>query len=88
MSNPELKEIKGNDGKTLSPVLPEEVKNYLIDIDGTITDDVPNEVPERMENHENSENIMKMLNSTKTYQHYLIWSIKTIQQFLIFTKQY
>ncbi len=24
-------------------------KNYLIDIDGTITDDVPNEEPERME---------------------------------------
>ena len=25
----------------VSPVLPEHVKNYLIDIDGTITDDVP-----------------------------------------------
>lgn len=25
-----------------------DVKNYLIDIDGTITDDVPNEEPERM----------------------------------------
>ena len=33
----------------VSPVLPEHVKNYLIDIDGTITDDVPNEEPERME---------------------------------------
>ena len=32
----------------LSPVLPEEVKNYLIDIDGTICDDIPNEEPERM----------------------------------------
>ena len=32
----------------ISPVLPEGVKNYLIDIDGTITDDVPNEEPERM----------------------------------------
>jgi hypothetical protein len=31
-----------------SPVLPDHVKNYLIDIDGTITDDVPNEEPERM----------------------------------------
>jgi hypothetical protein len=31
-----------------SPVLPYHVKNYLIDIDGTITDDVPNEEPERM----------------------------------------
>jgi len=36
------------DGNNISPVLPEEVKNYLIDIDGTITDDVPNEEPERM----------------------------------------
>jgi uncharacterized HAD superfamily protein len=29
-------------------VLPKGVKNYLIDIDGTITEDVPNEEPERM----------------------------------------
>ena len=48
MSNPDLKEIKGDDGKTLSPILPEDIKNYLIDIDGTVTDDVPNEEPERM----------------------------------------
>jgi len=33
---------------TVSPTLPEGIKNYLIDIDGTITDDVPNEEPERM----------------------------------------
>ncbi len=33
----------------VSPVLPEHVKNYLIDIDGTICDDIPNEQPERME---------------------------------------
>ena len=38
----------GPDGQTLSPTLPENIKNYLIDIDGTITDDVPNEDPERM----------------------------------------
>ena len=31
-----------------SPVLKEGIKNYLIDIDGTITEDVPNEQPERM----------------------------------------
>jgi|TARA_B100000035_G_scaffold280612_1_gene261001 hypothetical protein len=36
------------DGKRLSPSLPEGVKNYLIDIDGTICDDIPNEEPERM----------------------------------------
>jgi uncharacterized HAD superfamily protein len=32
----------------VSPILNEGCKNYLIDIDGTITDDVPNEEPERM----------------------------------------
>lgn len=31
-----------------SPVLADGKKNYLIDIDGTITDDVPNEEPDRM----------------------------------------
>ncbi|UZO80296.1 phosphoheptose isomerase [Aquimarina sp. ERC-38] len=40
---------KIEDGESISPVLPEGVKNYLIDIDGTITEDVPNEEPERME---------------------------------------
>ena len=36
------------DGKAISPMLPEDVKNYMIDIDGTICDDIPNEEPERM----------------------------------------
>jgi len=43
-----LKDIKDQQGNTASPILPDDVKNYLIDIDGTITDDVPNEEPERM----------------------------------------
>ena len=43
-----LKTIKNEKGENISPVLPSHIKNYLIDIDGTICDDVPNEVPERM----------------------------------------
>lgn len=43
-----LKVTVDSDGQQLSPVLSDEIKNYLIDIDGTITDDVPNEEPERM----------------------------------------
>jgi hypothetical protein len=42
-----LIEIKAN-GKLVSPILPPNIKNYLIDIDGTICDDIPNEQPERM----------------------------------------
>ena len=37
-----------HDGKKASPGLPLGVKNYLIDIDGTICEDIPNEEPERM----------------------------------------
>ncbi|MBK8628098.1 MAG: phosphoheptose isomerase [Saprospiraceae bacterium] len=43
-----LKTIKNEKGENISPILPSDVKNYLIDIDGTICDDVPNEEPERM----------------------------------------
>lgn len=41
-------EDKIENGQKVSPVLPTHVKNYLIDIDGTICDDIPNEEPERM----------------------------------------
>ena len=39
------KDLNGND---VSPVFEDDTKNYLIDIDGTICDDIPNEQPERM----------------------------------------
>ncbi len=44
----DLIELEEN-GQKISPILPENIKNYLIDIDGTICDDIPNEQPERME---------------------------------------
>ena len=46
----------------ISPVLPDSVKNYLIDIDGTITADVPNEDPERMKIVEPCEGSVDMIN--------------------------
>ena len=39
---------KVEEGLHISPILPEGIKNYLIDIDGTVSDDIPNEEPERM----------------------------------------
>ena len=44
----DLKEVTDEKGNQMSPMLPQETKNYLIDIDGTICDDIPNEEPERM----------------------------------------
>ncbi len=43
-----LKENFDDKGNPISPQLVDEIKNYLIDIDGTITEDIPNEEPQRM----------------------------------------
>ena len=43
-----LNDLVDEQGQKISPILPEGIKNYLIDIDGTITEDVPNEEPWRM----------------------------------------
>jgi hypothetical protein len=43
-----LQHAFNEEGEALSPLLPENVKNFLIDIDGTVCDDIPNEEPERM----------------------------------------
>lgn len=43
-----LNESFNEKGERVSPILPSNVRNFLIDIDGTICDDVPNEEPERM----------------------------------------
>ncbi len=44
----ELIEKYDENGNKVSPELPKTKINYLIDIDGTICEDVPNEEPERM----------------------------------------
>ncbi len=62
MKDKELKELVDKDGNKLSPILGNEVKNYLIDIDGTITDDVPNEQPERMATCEPYLDALEILN--------------------------
>ncbi len=58
----QLQESFNEKGDALSPILPEGVKNYLIDIDGTVCDDVPNEEPERMRAVLPYPDALKMLN--------------------------
>ena len=50
-------------GQLISPVLDDDVKNYLIDIDGTICDDIPNEEPERMAMASHFPDALETLNS-------------------------
>ena len=53
---------KLENGELISPVLSEGIKNYLIDIDGTICDDIPNEEPERMSTAKVYPDALKTLN--------------------------
>jgi len=53
---------KIEDGKKVSPKLPDHIKNYLIDIDGTVGDDIPNEEPERMVTAEAYPDALKICN--------------------------
>lgn len=48
IKNAELKTAFNEKGEKISPVLSNGTKNFMIDIDGTICDDIPNEEPERM----------------------------------------
>jgi len=62
-NNKSFNSCKDKEGNTISPIIDDKVKNFLIDIDGTITDDVPNEEPERMLTCEPYKDALEMLNS-------------------------
>ena len=49
-------------GESISPILPPHIKNYLVDIDGTVCDDIPNEEPERMPHATPYPDALEMLN--------------------------
>jgi hypothetical protein len=61
-------------GHRASPILPPGVKNYLIDIDGTICDDVPNEEPERMVTVGYYPDALEVLNRWYDEGHIIIFS--------------
>jgi uncharacterized HAD superfamily protein len=61
MKSKKLIELE-KDGKKISPVFPEDVKNFLIDIDGTVCEDIPNEEPDRMGNAEVYQDALEKVN--------------------------
>ena len=67
------------DGKFISPVLPEDIKNYLIDIDGTICDDIPNEEPERMATAKLYPDALKTLNKWYDQGHYITFFTSRVE---------
>ena len=68
------------DGEHISPVLPEDVKNYMIDIDGTICDDIPNEEPERMETAKVYPDALETLNRWYDQGHIITFFTSRVEE--------
>lgn len=81
--NMELEYIKNE-----SPLLPSGKKNYLIDIDGTITDDVPNEEPQRMSTCMPYEGAVEMINEWYDLGHVITFFTSRTEEHEVITKQW
>jgi len=84
----DLNTIVGEDGQKLSPVLSKDVKNYLIDIDGTITDDVPNEEPERMLTCKPYPDALKVLNKWYEEGHIITFFTSRTEEHREYTERW
>ena len=74
--------------QNLSPILPEGVKNYLIDIDGTVTEDVPNEESERIATCLPYEGSVDMINTWYDDGHIITFFTSRTDEHEIVTKQW
>ncbi|MBK9477760.1 MAG: phosphoheptose isomerase [Bacteroidetes bacterium] len=83
-----LKESFDKDGKKVSPTLPENVKNYLIDIDGTICDDIPNEEPERMLTAKVYPDALALINKWYDEGHIITFFTSRLEAHRAYTEQW
>mgnify|MGYP000371174723 FL=1 len=73
-------------GKALSPILPEHIKNYLIDIDGTICDDIPNEEPGRMATASRYDDALETINTWFNEGHIITFFTSRVEEHRIVTE--
>ena len=84
----DLKKITDAEGNALSPILPKDIKNYLIDIDGTITEDVPNEEPERMLTCEPYPDALQVLNDWYEEGHIITFFTSRTEEHREYTERW
>ena len=77
---------KVENGEEISPVLPEGIKNYLIDIDGTICDDIPNEEPERMATAKLYPDALETLNKWYDEGHIICFFTSRVEEHRVVTE--
>ena len=75
-------------GEEISPVLPDNIKNYLIDIDGTICDDIPNEQPEKMKTAKLYPDALKTLNKWYSQGHYITFLTSRVEEHRKITEEW
>jgi len=85
--NSELIQLVEN-GKHLSPILPEYIKNYLVDIDGTVCDDIPNEEPERMATAELFPDALITINKWFEEGHIITFFTSRVEEHRIVTEEW
>jgi hypothetical protein len=76
------------DGKRISPILSGNIKNYLIDIDGTICDDIPNEEPERMIDAQLYPDALEILNKWFDEGHIITFFTSRVEEHRQVTEQW
>ncbi|MAZ36358.1 HAD family acid phosphatase [Salibacteraceae bacterium] len=84
---PKLQEAKEGDSR-ISPTLPEGVKNFMIDIDGTICDDIPNEEPERMLTAKAFEGAKEIINKWHEEGHVITFFTSRIEEQRAYTERW
>ena len=83
-----LKTVLDAKGENASPVLDNNTMNYLIDIDGTITDDIPNEEPERMLTCDPYPDALKTLNDWYDEGHIITFFTSRTEEHRDYTEKW
>jgi hypothetical protein len=83
-----FKKVVNEKGETLSPALLDGMKNYLIDIDGTITEDVPNEEPERMKTCEPFPDALETINKWFSEGHIITFFTSRTEEHRVITENW
>jgi uncharacterized HAD superfamily protein len=83
----QLMDLEEN-GKKISPILPPEIKNFLIDIDGTVCEDIPNEEPERMETAQVFPEAIEIVNKWFNEGHIITFFTSRTEEHRLITEQY
>ncbi|HQW88193.1 MAG TPA: phosphoheptose isomerase, partial [Flavobacteriales bacterium] len=87
MKKPTLIETTEN-GKRVSPKLPPGMKNFLIDIDGTVGEDIPNEEPWRMADAEVFPEAVAKLNAWYDEGHIITFFTSRTEEHRAVTEQW